>query len=91
MVELNGGTPVPAWVFHDLRRTVASSMAALDTAPHVIEACLNHRSGIVSGVARVYNRYDFKNEKAEAFARWAQHIDRLEHGGSTDNVVRLHR
>lgn len=46
---------MPGWCLHDLRRTAASGMAGLGVAPHVIEACLNHRSGVIKGVASVYN------------------------------------
>jgi integrase len=45
------------WRVHDLRRTAASGMARLGIAPHVIEKVLNHRTGVISGVAAVYNRY----------------------------------
>jgi hypothetical protein len=46
-------------------------MARLAVAPHVIEAILNHRSGIVSGVAAIYNRHDYLDEKRDALERWA--------------------
>lgn len=36
---------------HDLRRTAATRMAGLKVSPHILEAVLNHASGIVSGVA----------------------------------------
>ena len=64
-------------------------MAALGVAPHVIESILNHRSGVISGVARIYNRHDFPAEKVLALATWAAHLDRLEHGDNAGNVVRL--
>jgi integrase len=50
---------VQPWRLHDLRRTVASGMARLRQPVHVIEAVLNHRSGTISGVAAVYNRYNY--------------------------------
>ena len=65
-------TTIRNWRLHDLRRTVASGMARLGIAPHVIEAVLNHRSGIVSGIAAVYNRHDYHGEKQDALERWAQ-------------------
>jgi hypothetical protein len=34
-----------AFTLQDLRRTVASGMAGLGVQPHVIETCLNHKSG----------------------------------------------
>lgn len=36
------------------------------TSPHVIEAVLNHKTGIVSGVAAIYNRHSYLDEKREA-------------------------
>lgn len=59
------------WRIHDIRRTVATNMAIMGTAPHVIEAVLNHKTGIVSGVAAVYNRHAYLIEKREALERWA--------------------
>ena len=65
------------WRIHDLRRTAASGMARLGVSPHVIEAVLNHRSGHVSGIARVYNVYNYAEEIADALARWSAHIEAL--------------
>ena len=59
------------WRTHDLRRTVASGLARLGIEPHVIEKVLNHRSGIIAGVAAVYNRYAYEQEKRAALDRWA--------------------
>jgi hypothetical protein len=47
------------------------------------------RSGVISGVARIYNRHDFRAEKAHALAAWAAHLDRLEHRDNAGNVLRL--
>ncbi|MBW9053487.1 tyrosine-type recombinase/integrase [Rhizobium mesosinicum] len=60
------------WTFHDLRRTAASGMARLGVAVHVLEAVLNHKSGSIKGVAAVYNRYDYADEKRQALAAWAE-------------------
>jgi integrase len=66
------------WRFHDLRRTVATNLAIMGTPPHVIEAVLNHKSGIVSGVAAVYNRHAYLEEKRTALERWAQRVEEIE-------------
>jgi integrase len=58
------------WWVHDLRRTAASGMARLGVAPHVIEKVLNHKTGQISGVAAVYNRYGYETEKRDAIERW---------------------
>jgi integrase len=65
------------WRLHDLRRTVASGMARLGVAPHVIEKVLNHVSGQISGVAAVYNRHGYRIEKAEALDIWSKKIEAI--------------
>ena len=77
--ELNRGAVIklPPWTIHDLRRTAASGMAGLGTAPHVIEVVLNHRSGVIRGVAAVYNRFNYATEKREALTKWAKHVEQL--------------
>lgn len=62
------------WRVHDLRRTAASGMARLGVQPHVVEKILNHKSGIISGVAAVYNRYGYEAEKREALELWTSHV-----------------
>ena len=68
---------IPAWRIHDLRRTAASGMAKLGVAPHVIEKALNHSTGQISGVAGIYNRHEYADEKKQALAQWAQYVDGL--------------
>jgi hypothetical protein len=68
---------VHGWTLHDLRRTVVSGMARLGIAPHVADKILNHQSGTISGVAAVYQRHEFLNEREEALRRWGQHIATL--------------
>lgn len=67
--------PIADWTIHDLRRSVASHMAALGTAVPVIEAVLNHRSGSRSGVAGIYNRYNYEKEAAAAWELWAKTLE----------------
>jgi integrase len=82
--------PMPTWTFHDLRRTLATRMAEdLGIPPHIIEAVLNHISGSKAGVAGVYNRALYLNEKRNAVAAWANRIDVLTNKTSASNVVRL--
>jgi integrase len=62
------------WRLHDLRRTAATNMALAGVQPHIIEAVLNHKSGIVSGVAAVYNRHAYLDEKREALHLWTKRV-----------------
>jgi integrase len=71
-----GSDPVeiPPFTIHDLRRTAATGMAGLRFPPHVVEAVLNHRSGSRRGVAGVYNRFDYAEEKRHALESWARQV-----------------
>lgn len=66
-----------AWRIHDIRRTLASGMAQLGVAPHVVEKLLNHSGGIISGVAAVYNRYEYQDEMRDAVDKWASHVQEI--------------
>jgi integrase len=65
---------VRPWRLHDLRRTVATHLNDLGTLPHVVEAVLYHSSGHKAGVAGVYNRANYQQEKRGALHRWADHL-----------------
>lgn len=77
------------WTFHDLRRTMASGMAPLGIQLHVVEKILNHSSGTFGGVAGVYQRYTFANEKRTALAAWASHVESVVSGKRPANVVEI--
>ncbi len=87
----DGGEPLPRWTWHDIRRTVASGLARLRTPPHVIEALLNHKSGTIKGVARVYNLYGYDPEKRAALTAWAAHAAAIVQGRGGANVIPLAR
>jgi integrase len=71
--------PLPSWTLHDLRRTMVTRMnETLHVQPHVVEAVVNHASGAAKrGVARVYNRALYMEERRQALDAWAQHIVKL--------------
>jgi integrase len=74
---------VTGWRLHDLRRTCVSGMARLGVAPHVSDKILNHQAGTISGVAAVYQRYDFLPERQDALNRWGAHVAGRSRGGRT--------
>ena len=65
------------WIIHDLRRTMSTNMAMLGVPQPVTEALLNHKTGVVSGVAAIYNVYSYADEKREALGSWSQHVMKL--------------
>jgi integrase len=65
---------IEPWRFHDLRRTLATGMQRLGVRFEVTEALLNHVSGSKAGVAGVYQRHNWAEEKRTALAAWARHL-----------------
>jgi integrase len=85
------GEPVQPFVIHDLRRTVSTMLnGKLGIAPHVVEAVLNHVSGARAGVAGVYNRATYLNEKTQALNMWADLLMAIVEGRDS-NVVQLRK
>jgi integrase len=75
--QLNG-TELAGWTLHDLRRTATTIMAEeLKIAPHVVDKILNHTAGTISGVARVYNRAEYLDERKTALEAWSTWIEKL--------------
>ena len=68
------------WTPHDLRRTFYSGLQALGFSIEIAEACVNHTSGTLRGVAKVYGRHKYLAEKTAAFDAWARHVDGLVNG-----------
>jgi integrase len=68
---------VSHWRLHDLRRTMVSGMASLGVAPHVADRILNHVAGTISGVAAVYQRHEFMDERRDALERWGVYVEGL--------------
>ena len=69
---------VAPWRLHDLRRTLATGLQRLGIRFEVTEAVLNHVSGAKAGVAGVYQRHDWKEEKREALTLWSKHVRLLQ-------------
>jgi len=78
---------VAGWTYHDIRRTVASGLAALQVPQDTIDRVLNHSKGTLAGT---YNRHRYLDEKRRALEAWADHLAFIlgkAHDGA--NVVEL--
>lgn len=84
------GDDVPQWSLHDLRRTVATGLQRLGIRFEVTEAVLNHVSGSKGGIAGVYQRHNWADEKRSALDAWAKELERILKGSQAGNVVKLH-
>lgn len=66
--------PMPAWTFHDLRRTARTMLAELKVDSETAERVLGHSRG---GIEETYNRHRYLEEKTEALTKLAAHVDRI--------------
>ena len=59
------------WTFHDLRRSFATHVTeTLGYSPVVVDKILNHVSGSVKGVAAIYQRGEYLEERKIALEKW---------------------
>jgi integrase len=79
------------WVFHDLRRTFQTNAQALGFPRDHIHAAVNHAAeGRRSGLARIYQLYEYQSEKTALMGAWSRKVAQLVTGsGAVDNVIEL--
>ena len=66
---------VERWTLHDLRRSFATHCTErLGLSPVVVDKILNHQSGSVTGIAAVYQRGAYLEERKRAMEAWATFI-----------------
>ena len=65
------------FVLHDLRRTCATLHVQIGTPVHVTEAILNHSSGSISGIAKVYIRANLLADMREAVLKYENHLSSI--------------
>ncbi len=87
--EAKDGNAIPAWRIHDLRRTFATGCQRLGVRFEVTEALLNHVSGAKAGVAGIYQKHDWKDEKRAGLDAWARHVELILKPAESENVVAI--
>jgi integrase len=65
---LDKASGVTDWVLHDLRRTARSLMSRAGVRPDIAERVMGHA---IAGVEGVYDRHQYRDEKADALKRLA--------------------
>lgn len=65
---------IAEFTLHDLRRTCRTGLSALKVEPHIAERVLNH---VQPGVAGVYDRFAYLDEKRAALEQWSAHLLKL--------------
>jgi hypothetical protein len=68
---LDAKSGITGWVWHDIRRTVRSKLAELSVPYEIAERVLNHA---MTKLERTYNRHGYRQAKAQALQRWADHL-----------------
>jgi integrase len=81
------GRPVERFTLHDLRRTAATEMAEMGIAVHVIDKLLNHKTGTIRGIAKVYNRHEYRPEQRDALVRWGRRLAAIVGDGDPVQVL----
>jgi integrase len=76
-VALDKTCGVDDWTLHDCRRYFSTTCAQLQVPIHLTERILNHKTGSVSGVAKIYNRYSYLKEMEEALLLYESHIRKI--------------
>src|SRR5262249_17741680 len=84
------GDRVRKWTLHDIRRTLATRLCDLGTAPDGVEQILNHQAGHRAGIVGVCNRSSYEREVKAALALWADHVRALVENGER-KVVPMQR
>jgi hypothetical protein len=70
-----------AWVLHDFRRALSTALHdSFGVAPHVVDSLLGHVSGHKAGVAGVYNKAAYLDERRRALERWGAYVMELAEG-----------
>jgi len=85
-VAADGGAALTHWTFHDIRRTVATNLAKIGVPVHVVEKLLNHASGSIKGVAAVYNRHQYFDERRQALEAWTARLGQIVSGRVSENA-----
>ncbi|MEZ5783203.1 MAG: site-specific integrase [Rhizobiaceae bacterium] len=76
--ELECASGVTGWTIHDLRRTFATiATGELGIEPAVVDKILNHSSGVVTGVAAVYQRHAYLEQRQKALVAWGEYVSNL--------------
>ena len=65
-------------------------MAALAIAPHIANKVMNRLTGTISGVAAVYQRHVFLEERRTALEAWGRYVQSLMDGTDRGNLVNIH-
>jgi integrase len=79
-------SPIEAFVFHDLRRTMRTALSGLPVPDLVAELVIAHAK---PGLHKVYDQHAYREEKRRALDLWAAKLTSTVHGADGGKVVTL--
>ena len=74
ITEINDGEPIPAWVFHDLRRSARSLLARAGVQQEIAERVLGHTQ---DAIVEVYDLHDYERERGVALQKLAAQVEMI--------------
>ena len=74
LAKTEGPDDFDRWVWHDLRRTCSTGIAALHVPEVVRGLVLGHKP---QGLGAIYNQHRYENEKRDALERWARRVTEI--------------
>ncbi|RWQ54175.1 MAG: site-specific integrase [Mesorhizobium sp.] len=77
---------LPAWVNHDIRRTVRTRLSELDVMDEVAEAVIGH---VPTALVRTYNQSERLKVKRDALTRWEGALAALTGRAQASNVLAM--
>jgi len=77
---------MPAWTYHDLRRTARTMLAELGVSDEIAERVLGHSNG---KIAETYNHHRYLAEKTAALTKLADHVERITRPTAAATRLRL--
>ena len=86
VAEKLGHSP-PAWVIHDIRRTVRTRLASLRVSDLIAEMVIGHGR---KGIQRVYDQHTYEDEMRDALKQWATRLRSIV-TPPPENVVQLRK
>lgn len=85
LAKLRAGEKWQSFTVHDLRRTASTLLHEQGFDPLVVEKALNHT---VRGVAGVYNRAQYAEQRKQMLQHWADYIEAVRSGAKVVPIQR---
>lgn len=88
--DVRNHSDVKDFKLHDMRRTMATWLAKLGTPAEVVSKVLNHKTGGGGSlVTRIYNRYEYRNERQTALNKWSYQLTKIIEGDTETKIYKI--